>query len=150
YRYKVPGDHTPGLAWYHAHVHGATTLHLLQGLVGALVVLPPPSLNMPAFLRSSAVPQHLLVLTHHPLCSCNPTFNIFKCVALCTTPLTFPSLELPLTYTLKSHFTRTLILTLTPTLTHIVLGTTLKGLTSFWRVALPMTPWDGKTPGVLS
>lgn len=40
YKYLIPLDHGPGLMWYHDHHHGSSTLHLMNGLVGALVVKP--------------------------------------------------------------------------------------------------------------
>lgn len=47
YTYQIPIDHAPGLHWYHAHHHGATTLQVANGLVGALEVLPSQSANIP-------------------------------------------------------------------------------------------------------
>lgn len=34
----IPEFHAPGTHWYHAHKHGATALHLSQGLLGAIVI----------------------------------------------------------------------------------------------------------------
>lgn len=38
YRFRIPADEPPGLYWYHPHVHGFTTPHVLGGASGALVV----------------------------------------------------------------------------------------------------------------
>ncbi|CAE7661735.1 unnamed protein product, partial [Symbiodinium microadriaticum] len=53
YRYHLPSDHAPGLHWYHAHLHGSSTLQLMGGLVGALLVEPDAS-------NSPNVPESLL------------------------------------------------------------------------------------------
>jgi FtsP/CotA-like multicopper oxidase with cupredoxin domain len=41
YRYKVPQDMTPGLYWYHPHVHGQVQAQMLMGLSGAIIVEGP-------------------------------------------------------------------------------------------------------------
>jgi FtsP/CotA-like multicopper oxidase with cupredoxin domain len=38
YRFRVPADESPGLNWYHPHVHGFTKPQVLGGASGALVV----------------------------------------------------------------------------------------------------------------
>jgi len=38
YRFRIPADEPPGLYWYHPHVHGFTTPHVLGGASGALIV----------------------------------------------------------------------------------------------------------------
>jgi FtsP/CotA-like multicopper oxidase with cupredoxin domain len=38
YAYEIRPDHAPGLHWFHAHHHGSSTLQLMGGLVGALVI----------------------------------------------------------------------------------------------------------------
>jgi len=38
YSYHVPSDHLMGTHWYHAHYHGSTSLHVMGGLAGALLV----------------------------------------------------------------------------------------------------------------
>jgi hypothetical protein len=43
YKYQMPSDHAPGLMWYHDHHHGSSTLHLMNGLVGAIDVQPIPT-----------------------------------------------------------------------------------------------------------
>ena len=36
YEYEIKSDHHPGLHWYHSHIHGASALQVMGGLVGAL------------------------------------------------------------------------------------------------------------------
>jgi len=43
---QIPHDHAPGLHWYHSHHHGATMLHMLNGLVGTIVVEDDNSVPM--------------------------------------------------------------------------------------------------------
>jgi FtsP/CotA-like multicopper oxidase with cupredoxin domain len=38
YRFRIPTDQTPGLYWYHPHVHGLTKNQVLGGASGALIV----------------------------------------------------------------------------------------------------------------
>jgi FtsP/CotA-like multicopper oxidase with cupredoxin domain len=38
YRFRVPADESPGLYWYHPHVHGFTNRQVLGGASGALIV----------------------------------------------------------------------------------------------------------------
>jgi len=38
YYYWIPPHHYPGSHWYHAHWHGATTLHVVNGLYGAWII----------------------------------------------------------------------------------------------------------------
>ena len=38
YELEIPEDHHPGLHWYHAHHHGSSTLQIMGGLFGALVI----------------------------------------------------------------------------------------------------------------
>ena len=58
YTYTVPGDHAPGLHWYHAHAHGATTVGVMGGLLGAVVVDAPAG-RLPAWL--AALPERICV-----------------------------------------------------------------------------------------
>lgn len=41
YQYRIPGFHLPGTHWYHAHKHGSTSVHLENGMAGALIIQPP-------------------------------------------------------------------------------------------------------------
>ncbi|MBV8804904.1 MAG: multicopper oxidase family protein [Sinobacteraceae bacterium] len=38
YQFRIPPDQTPGLYWYHPHVHGLTKNQVLGGASGALIV----------------------------------------------------------------------------------------------------------------
>ena len=38
YYYSLPSNHASGLHWYHAHKHGSSTMQIMGGLFGALVV----------------------------------------------------------------------------------------------------------------
>jgi hypothetical protein len=63
YKYEIRSDHAPGLHWYHAHFHGSSTLQIMSGMVGALVIesVSGGVANIPeSILRADA---HVLVLT---------------------------------------------------------------------------------------
>jgi len=61
YPYEFPDDHAPGLHWYHAHFHGSSAFQLMGGLVGAMVVDPVASDNVPESI--SGADSHVLVIT---------------------------------------------------------------------------------------
>jgi FtsP/CotA-like multicopper oxidase with cupredoxin domain len=61
---SVQPNHAPGIHWYRSQSHGFSTLHALNGLVGAVIVEPETSntrLNYPASLKSAEMT--LLVVT---------------------------------------------------------------------------------------
>lgn len=41
YEYKLPGDHPPGVYWYHPHHHGMVADQIFAGLFGAIIVEDP-------------------------------------------------------------------------------------------------------------
>jgi len=41
FEFAVPDDHPSGLYWYHPHYHGSTTVQVLNGMAGAIVVRGP-------------------------------------------------------------------------------------------------------------
>jgi FtsP/CotA-like multicopper oxidase with cupredoxin domain len=41
YSYALPTNHSSGTYWYHAHKHGAVSMHLADGFAGALIVEDP-------------------------------------------------------------------------------------------------------------
>ena len=41
YCFQLPEFHAPGTHWYHAHIHGATAIQVVNGLAGALIVEEP-------------------------------------------------------------------------------------------------------------
>ena len=38
YRFRIPADEPPGLYWYHPHIHGFSSVQVLGGASGALIV----------------------------------------------------------------------------------------------------------------
>ena len=38
YEFHIPEDHTAGTFWYHAHVHGSTSVQVASGVHGALII----------------------------------------------------------------------------------------------------------------
>lgn len=53
YKYEVPANHAPGTHWYHSHYHGSSSLQVMGGLVGALIVAPSGSENLPASISAA-------------------------------------------------------------------------------------------------
>ncbi|WP_333878180.1 multicopper oxidase family protein [Methylobacter sp.] len=41
YSYAIPDNHPSGTYWYHAHKHGAVSMHLADGFAGALIIEDP-------------------------------------------------------------------------------------------------------------
>jgi len=41
YSYNIPSNHPSGTYWYHAHKHGAVSMHLADGFAGALIIEDP-------------------------------------------------------------------------------------------------------------
>jgi FtsP/CotA-like multicopper oxidase with cupredoxin domain len=41
YSYSIPDNHPSGTFWYHAHKHGAVSMHLADGIAGALIIEDP-------------------------------------------------------------------------------------------------------------
>jgi FtsP/CotA-like multicopper oxidase with cupredoxin domain len=63
YEYRIPVDHAPGIHWYHSHVHGVSALHLMGGLVGAVIV-QPFNLATDIPLSMGLMSRQVLVLSH--------------------------------------------------------------------------------------
>jgi len=38
YQFQIPGDHPPGLYWYHPHLHGSTAVQALSGMAGGVII----------------------------------------------------------------------------------------------------------------
>lgn len=57
---EIPSDHAPGLHWYHAHHHGSTMLHVLNGLLGAIVI--EDDATVPTWLQDM---QEQVVVLHY-------------------------------------------------------------------------------------
>ena len=84
YTYEIPANHLPGTHWYHSHHHGSSSLQVQGGMVGMIVVDVPdfeesPPTEVETFATESArtqwagMPVSRMSITHHALCSCNPT-----------------------------------------------------------------------------
>ena len=83
YQYRIPQNHLPGCHWYHAHVHGSTSLHVMGGLLGLYCIDVPdyyknPPTPIKTFIDAEAKRQWkrmgatYMMLSHLSLCSCNP------------------------------------------------------------------------------
>ena len=84
YTYVIPANHLPGTHWYHSHHHGSSSLQVQGGMVGMIVVDVPdfeesPPTEVETFATESArtqwagMPVSRMSISHHALCSCNPT-----------------------------------------------------------------------------
>jgi FtsP/CotA-like multicopper oxidase with cupredoxin domain len=56
YQFRIPASQTPGLYWYHPHIHGNSEAHVLGGASGALIVEEPETTSAEAG-KGSAVNQ---------------------------------------------------------------------------------------------
>jgi FtsP/CotA-like multicopper oxidase with cupredoxin domain len=41
YTFEIPGDHPPGLYWYHPHHHGSTVVQAVTGMAGIIIMRGP-------------------------------------------------------------------------------------------------------------
>jgi FtsP/CotA-like multicopper oxidase with cupredoxin domain len=57
YNIPLPGNHTRGTYWYHAHTHGSTAIQVGSGMEGALIVDDDPA-RLPPALRAASDPAH--------------------------------------------------------------------------------------------
>jgi FtsP/CotA-like multicopper oxidase with cupredoxin domain len=64
YIIKIPPDHPPGLYWYSSHSHGSASLHVMGGLVGALIIKPAESELKKIPESFLSLPRYLCLLTH--------------------------------------------------------------------------------------
>ncbi|MDQ0767923.1 FtsP/CotA-like multicopper oxidase with cupredoxin domain [Pseudarthrobacter defluvii] len=48
YEYRLPGNHPPGLYWYHPHHHGMVADQVFAGLFGAIIVEDPQGIETSA------------------------------------------------------------------------------------------------------
>ena len=79
YTYTIPSDHMPGTHWYHSHLHGSSAMQVMGGLAGAWTVGVPSGVMTEAVASTySAMPSHIMVVTHVSLCTCNPTSDPFR------------------------------------------------------------------------
>ncbi len=63
YKISIPIDHPPGNHWYHSNVHGYSGLHVMGGLIGAIIVQPSDDdIKFPSAIRSMTRNQ---LIFHH-------------------------------------------------------------------------------------
>jgi len=67
YRLRIPDDEPPGLYWYHPHIHGFTTPHVLGGASGALIVEGIERANA----ALAGLPERVLVIRDQDLLNPN-------------------------------------------------------------------------------
>jgi FtsP/CotA-like multicopper oxidase with cupredoxin domain len=58
YRFRIPADEPPGLYWYHPHIHGFSTVQVLGGASGALVIEGIEQANT----EVAGLPERVLVI----------------------------------------------------------------------------------------
>ncbi len=63
YRFRVPPDEPPGLYWYHPHIHGFSTMQVLGGASGALIVEGIERANA----QTAGLPERVLVIRDQDL-----------------------------------------------------------------------------------
>jgi FtsP/CotA-like multicopper oxidase with cupredoxin domain len=80
YRFQVPADESPGLYWYHPHVHGFTNRQVLGGASGALIVDGIERANT----QLAGLPERTLIIRDQDLLhlEANPPSNEFQPPAL--------------------------------------------------------------------
>lgn len=61
YEIKVPATHPSGAFWYHAHVHGSTSIQVGSGMAGALIIDDDPA-KIPAALREANKHEKIFVI----------------------------------------------------------------------------------------
>eukprot|EP00475_Leptophrys_vorax_P016194 TRINITY_DN22651_c0_g1_i5.p1 TRINITY_DN22651_c0_g1~~TRINITY_DN22651_c0_g1_i5.p1 ORF type:complete len:559 (+),score=104.66 TRINITY_DN22651_c0_g1_i5:30-1706(+) len=62
YVYELPYDHYPGTHLYHTHTHGSASLQVFGGMIGNVIVLPPPDLELPSIVKD--VPWDVAMFNH--------------------------------------------------------------------------------------
>ena len=67
YQFRIPPDQTPGLYWYHPHVHGLTKNQVLGGASGALIVEGIERANS----SLAGLPERVLVIRDQELLNPN-------------------------------------------------------------------------------
>ncbi|KAF0811742.1 Multicopper oxidase mco [Andreprevotia sp. IGB-42] len=60
YEIKLPGNHTAGSYWYHAHTHGSTAIQVGSGMAGALII-DDDEAKIPAALREANKREKVMV-----------------------------------------------------------------------------------------
>ena len=87
YKYKIPAEHAAGSNWYHPHFHGSSSLQLVNGMAGMLIVEDDVSTSTrPNPVESMG--EHVMVLQQVPiysykqldvLCTTNSSSGISNC-----------------------------------------------------------------------
>lgn len=67
YRFRIPRNETPGLYWYHPHVHGLTSVQVQGGASGALIVEGIERANK----MLAGLPERVMVIRDQPLANPN-------------------------------------------------------------------------------
>ena len=61
YAIRLPGNHTRGTYWYHAHTHGSTAIQVGSAMAGALIVDDDPA-RIPEALRRANEHEKVMVI----------------------------------------------------------------------------------------
>jgi FtsP/CotA-like multicopper oxidase with cupredoxin domain len=92
YRIRIPADESPGLYWYHPHLHGVTQGQIQGGASAALVVEGIQAYNT----SLAGLPERILVIRDQPLpASRNPRPSTAPAFDLSVNyvPVTYPQYE---------------------------------------------------------
>jgi len=76
YKYQIPSDHAPGIHWYHSHKHGASSMQIMGGLFGAIIVDPSSASAVPAALTN--LTRVTLLFSHFSTSTVNTLDDPFK------------------------------------------------------------------------
>ena len=63
YRFRVPANEPPGLYWYHPHIHGFSTMQVMGGASGALIVEGIERANP----QTAGLPERVLIIRDQDL-----------------------------------------------------------------------------------
>ncbi len=62
YVFDIPSSHAPGTHWYHAHKHGATSVHVENGQAGVLIVRETTNTTILPELLNNTKRDHVAVI----------------------------------------------------------------------------------------
>lgn len=62
YTFRIRSNMPRGIHWYHSHVHGVSSLHVMGGLFGAVIIEEMDTALFPTYFTS--VPRKTIVLSH--------------------------------------------------------------------------------------
>lgn len=63
YSYQIPDTHPAGTFWYHAHKHGAVSMHLADAIAGALIIEDPVN-GLESLPAVQAAREKIIMLQH--------------------------------------------------------------------------------------